>query len=420
MINNFLNSLIKSIINFIFIFIDIYISTVIFLREKLFYTPNIKKSKYVKKTLVINNQNHYYFEFGDSNAIDDNTIVMIGGIPTNPMESMSWLAGELIKLNSKYRILIFNIPFYENHFDIELSNTFATTNTINLIIKKSIDNKKLRVDPKYSHENQGIKVNDFLEELNINKCHLVGHDRGAVILEYFAINFPNKVLSYSRGSQVWNYIEPEWAKLAPDICVGPPHKIMSVYEQLRVLLFTVIHLKKPLELLSDLFEFKGRNAKRGTDLYDRYTHLKYKSQLSYKRYAKKFRNSLVQGGVYSEVKNRSNLKEKLFPIMQFQGEDEFKYNKSGTLISDQPYFGIYNLYRNEIEDVYPGCVGQDNDKYQSQFVTDKILYKEIKVKENARFTCFYLIPEAAHFNVVENPKACALVIDDFLSNKIQN
>ena len=205
----------------------------------------------------------------------------------------------------------------------------------------------------------------ILDKLNINKCHLVGHDRGAVILEYFAINFPNKVLSYSRGSQVWNYIEPEWAKLAPDICVGPPHKIMSVYEQLRVLLFTVIHLKKPLELLSDLFEFKGRNAKRGTDLYDRYTHLKYKSQLSYKRYAKKFRNSLVQGGVYSEVKNRSNLKEKLFPIMQFQGEDEFKYNKSGTLISDQPYFGIYNLYRNEIEDVYPGCVGQDNDKYQS-------------------------------------------------------
>ena len=57
MINNFLNSLVKSIINFIFIFIDIYISTVIFLREKLFYTPNIKKSKYVKKTLVINNQN---------------------------------------------------------------------------------------------------------------------------------------------------------------------------------------------------------------------------------------------------------------------------------------------------------------------------------------------------------------------------
>ena len=82
------------------------------------------------------------------------------------------------------------------------------------------------------------------------------------ILEYFAINFPNKVLSYSRGSQVWNYIEPEWELLAPDICVGPPHKIMTVYEQLRLLLFSVIHFKKPLELLSDSFELKAKRAKK--------------------------------------------------------------------------------------------------------------------------------------------------------------
>ena len=420
MTNNFLNLLIKLIINFIFIFIDIYISTLIFFREKLFYTPNIKKSKYEKKTLFINNESHFYFEFGDVKATEENTILMIGGIPTNPMESMSWLAAELINLNPNFKVLIFNIPYYEKHFDIELSDTFASTNGKNLFTNKTIDNKKINVDYKFSHKNQGIKLNDFLIALNINKCHFVGHDRGAVILEYFAINFPSKVLSYSRGSQVWNYIEPEWELLAPDICVGPPHKIMTVYEQLRLLLFSVIHFKKPLELLSDSFELKAKRAKKGTDLYDRYTHLKYKSQLSYKKYAEKFKHSLIQGGVHSEVKNRANLKERLFPIMQFQGEDEFKYNKSGTLISDQPYFGIYNLFRNEIEDVYPGCVGQDNEKYQQQFVLDKISYKEIQTKENARFTSFYIIPEAAHFNVIENPKACALAINDFLSNKIQN
>ena len=50
----------------------------------------------------------------------------------------------------------------------------------------------------------------------------------------------------------------------------------------------------------------------------------------------------------------------------------------------------------------------------------KFMYKEIQTKENARFTSFYIIPEAAHFNVIENPKACALAINDFLSNKIQN
>ena len=76
MITNFLNSFIKLTINFIFIFIDIYISTLIFFREKLFYTPNIKKSKYDKKTLTINNQNHYYFEFGDSNATNENTLII--------------------------------------------------------------------------------------------------------------------------------------------------------------------------------------------------------------------------------------------------------------------------------------------------------------------------------------------------------
>ena len=85
MTNNFLNLLIKLIINFIFIFIDIYISTLIFFREKLFYTPNIKKLKYAKKTLIIDNQSHFYFEFGDAKASEENTILMIGGIPTNPM-----------------------------------------------------------------------------------------------------------------------------------------------------------------------------------------------------------------------------------------------------------------------------------------------------------------------------------------------
>jgi hypothetical protein len=120
--------------------------------------------------------------------------------------------------------------------------------------------------------------------------------------------------------------------------------------------------------------------------------------------------------MHSEVENRSNIKNTNFPIMQFQGEDEFKYNKSGTLISDQPYFGLYNLYRNEIEDVYPGCVGQDESKYQSHLVSDKGIYKEIKIKDDARFAKFCLIPDSAHFNVIENPKSCAFAINDFINN----
>jgi hypothetical protein len=59
-------------------------------------------------------------------------------------------------------------------------------------------------------------------------------------------------------------------------------------------------------------------------------------------------------------------------------------------------------------------VGQDSDKYQSQYITDKGEYKKIAIKDGARFSNFYLIPNAAHFNVIENPRACALAIEDFI------
>jgi hypothetical protein len=82
----------------------------------------------------------------------------------------------------------------------------------------------------------------------------------------------------------------------------------------------------------------GGNLIEGTSLYDRYTHVKYKSQITYKSFYSKIKQSFIQGGVHSEVENRSKFNNTNFPIMQFQGEDEFKYNNSGTLISDQPYF----------------------------------------------------------------------------------
>jgi hypothetical protein len=87
---------------------------------------------------------------------------------------MTWLADELNKINPSLRIIIFNIPFYENHFDIETTEYTAKTNGKNFITKKSIDFSKLNIDPKFSHENQGIKVNQFLDALNVKSCHLVG------------------------------------------------------------------------------------------------------------------------------------------------------------------------------------------------------------------------------------------------------
>ena len=100
--------------------------------------------------------------------------------------------------------------------------------------------------------------------------------------------------------------------------------------------------------------------------------------------------------------------------MQFHGEDEFKLNSKNRLISDQPYFGKYNLFRNEIEDLYPNCVSQESDKYKKQFIDDKDHYKKVKLLTNARMNFFALIPDSAHFNVIENPLGCASAVSDFI------
>ena len=101
--------------------------------------------------------------------------------------------------------------------------------------------------------------------------------------------------------------------------------------------------------------------------------------------------------------------------MQFQGEDEFKKAPNGVLISDQPYFGKYNLYKNEIEDIYPGAIDQSTGVVcKSQFITYKNTYKMIQTKVGSQFSRFCLIPESAHFNVIENPKSCANAVHDFI------
>ena len=51
---------------------------------------------------------------------------------------------------------------------------------------------------------------------------------------------------------------------------------------------------------------------------------------------------------------------------------------------------------------------------QSQFITDKNTYKLIQTKFRSKFSRFCLIPESAHFNVIENPKSCANAVYDFI------
>ena len=77
---------------FIFIFIDSYIYLRIFLREKFFYKPIIELSNFRKYFVTINNEDHSVWEIGNKDAVKEKTLILIRGIPTDPLKSMSWLA----------------------------------------------------------------------------------------------------------------------------------------------------------------------------------------------------------------------------------------------------------------------------------------------------------------------------------------
>jgi len=45
---------------------------------------------------------------------------------------------------------------------------------------------------------------------------------------------------------------------------------------------------------------------------------------------------------------------------------------------------------------------------------------EIKIKDGATFSKFYLIPNSAHFNVIENPESCAAAVYNFINLENNN
>ena len=70
----------------------------------------------------------------------------------------------------------------------------------------------------------------------------------------------------------------------------------------------------------------------------------------------------------------------------------------------------------EVEDLFPGCVGQDPNKKVSNLIEEKGDYRKLKLLPNAKLQSFALIPKSSHFNVIENPKGCANAVYDFIKN----
>lgn len=403
----------KSIV-YIYLFLSfLVISTLKKIRNsksgiKVFNNANFKKF-----SIKINNYHHQCMSCGNPNANQRQTLIMMGGIPTDSSESMMWMAEEMVKKNSSLKIFIFHLPFYESYSEIITENKEAIFNSLSLPFNREISNKEIKLDSKFSHLNQSRIVAQMLKELDINKAHFVGHDRGVVVFEHLMIENSDLFLSFSRGSQVWDYYEKEWSNLAPNICIGPPHRFFTQPWQIKFLFNIITFFDFPLSIRSEGFLKKCRIAKKGSQIYDRYTHLTYSANLLSKKFLQKFRQTMLQTDSLIEIENRKNLPTDI-KIMQFQGEDEFKLNSKKRLISDQPYFGIYNLFRNEIRDLYPECMSQNFSKFKDEYIENKENYKKVELVPGARMNFFALIPDSAHFNVIENPKGCAFAVNDFI------
>ena len=88
---------------------------------------------------------------------------------------------------------------------------------------------------------------------------------------------------------------------------------------------------------------------------------------------------------------------------------------------DQPYFGIWNFWADEVEDLLPGGTFQDrNDprwktNYKKFVELDRSgRYSRLSTKKGARFDRFVIISEALHWTHIERPENVAIACLDFI------
>ena len=163
-------------------------------------------------------------------------VVLMSGVFEDDLSVFRWMIDEMIGLpnGGDFRFVMVTIPFFEEYAvptysmppDFEVR--YARFDGLDLVARKPVPQKGiLPVDPRYDHRNQAKTLYSILRGgLNIEKAHFIGHDRGAVIIDYLLGEYPELALSYSRGSQGWTRYDPGWAALIDQgIMVGPPHGV---------------------------------------------------------------------------------------------------------------------------------------------------------------------------------------------------
>ncbi|MDE0782177.1 MAG: hypothetical protein RMX60_10045 [Planktomarina sp.] len=98
---------------------------------------------------------HRVTEGGNATATKDNTMVLMGGIPTDAGETLYWLVANLCRLNPYLRCLIIQLPFVESDTRLALSETLKARYSGRLFpFNGELDRSEESVDPRFDHHNQ--------------------------------------------------------------------------------------------------------------------------------------------------------------------------------------------------------------------------------------------------------------------------
>lgn len=98
---------------------------------------------------------HRVTEAGNATATQDNTMVLMGRIPTDAGQTLYWLVANLCRLNAYLRCLIIQLPFVESDARLALSETLKARFSGRLLpFNGELDRSEKSVDPRFDHHNQ--------------------------------------------------------------------------------------------------------------------------------------------------------------------------------------------------------------------------------------------------------------------------
>lgn len=422
--------------------------------------PAVESTEFEIDYIMVNGHPHRVAYAGDQGGVP---VVLMAGIFEDDLSVFRWMINEMRKhpTGLKLRYIMLTIPFFEEYAiptyasSPEFGLTYAKYDGYNPFTKEVVKLKGIvPVDPRYDHQNQAKTVYSILRGgLNIEKAHFIGHDRGAVILDYLLGEFPNLALSYSRGSQGWTQFDPSWKKLVEEgVFVGPPHNVFRT-ECAAALLRGMLNCSIPMWApASPAWVKQAAIANPVTEIGQRwatYIGMQERPRDYFRRTREMFRQSdfAYEAARRADPENANSILKSKFPLQQFQSADELKdaadipgaelvdagtrtykfadipgnYGHVCNHVGDQPWFGKYNLFEGEVINLQPETRFQaPNDPiWQENFaryVTEcrEGQYMTLQTKPGARMNRFALIPNCGHWSQIENPSGCAAAIIDFI------